>query len=73
MTDQERARCAERLRAALHLFEVGVDLKRCQLKRQCPDLGTEEIDRLLRQWMLDRPGEQDGSCRGKPRNLSRVS
>lgn len=65
MDDRERARCAERLRAALHLFEVGVDLKRCQLRREHPEAPDRELERLLGEWMIRRPGEPDGAALGR--------
>jgi hypothetical protein len=56
---------ANALRATLDLFETGLDLMRQNLRRSHPDAGDEEIEVLLHQWLLDRPGAKSGDCPGR--------
>ncbi len=67
MTSDQKTQCAARLRTAFDLYEAGVDLRRCQLRREHPDLSAEEIERLLRQWLLQRPNEPHGAAPGHVR------
>lgn len=53
---------ADALRATLDLFDTGVALMRQNLRRSHPEMGEEEIERLLQQWLSDRPGD----CPGRP-------
>jgi hypothetical protein len=57
---------ADAFRTTLDLFEVGVDLMRQNLRREHPEAGGEEIERLLREWLLNRPGAESGDCPGRP-------
>jgi hypothetical protein len=57
---------AERLRQALDLYDVGVDVMRQNLRRQHPDAGEEEIDALLAAWLEQRPGAEHGDAEGSP-------
>jgi hypothetical protein len=52
--------------ATLDLFQTGADLMRQNLRRRYPDAHEHEIDRLLREWLLDRPGAEAGDCPGRP-------
>jgi hypothetical protein len=52
-------------RTTLDLFDTGLDLMRQNLRRRHPDAGDEEIGRLLREWLLDRPGAKSGDCPGR--------
>jgi hypothetical protein len=56
----------EAFRATLDLFETGLDLMRENLRRSHPESGDEEIERLLRVWLRDRPGAESGDCLGRP-------
>lgn len=56
----------EAFRTTLDLFDTGLDLMRQNLKRSHPEAGDEEIDRLLRQWLHERPGAELGDCPGRP-------
>jgi hypothetical protein len=49
---------------ALDLFESGVDLQRCKLRRQHPDATDEDIERALVEWLQARPGAEHGDCPG---------
>ena len=50
----------------LDLFDTGLELMRQNLVRTHPEAGDEEIDRLLRDWLLERPGAETGDCLGRP-------
>jgi hypothetical protein len=52
-------------RATLDLFETGLDLMRQNLRRSHPGAADEEIERLLHEWLLDRPGAESGDCPGR--------
>ena len=54
----------QRLRPALEMFDFGVRMQRCRLRRTHPDVDDAEVDMLMTEWMLDRPGAQDGDCAG---------
>jgi len=47
------------------LFETGLDLMRQNLRRSHPEAGDEEIERLLHDWLLERPGAESGDCPGR--------
>ena len=57
---------AETFRTTLDLFSTGLDLMGQNLRRSHPEAGDEEIERLLREWLLDRPGAEAGDCPGRP-------
>jgi inactivated superfamily I helicase len=53
--DVERARLTspgERLLQALELMEAGFTLQLQKLRRRHPDASVEELDALLRRWLL---------------------
>lgn len=56
-------------RTTLDLFETGVDLMRQNLRRSHPEAGEEEIERLLQEWLRDRPGAESGDCPGRAVDL----
>jgi len=61
----------ESLRVALDLFETGVDLMRQNLRRRNPEATQEDIDdRLLRSWLLERPGAEYGDSAGRSVDLN---
>jgi hypothetical protein len=66
-TDAELMRA--RLRQSFDLHEAGVSMRRASLRREHPDAGPEEIDRLLREWLATRPGAEHGDGIGVPRTL----
>ena len=57
---------SDAVRTTLDLFQAGVDLMRQNLRRRCPDAHEHEIDRLLQEWLLERPGAEAGDCPGRP-------
>lgn len=74
MTD---AQAAANLRTAFDLFTAGVRLQRQNLRRRHPEASEQEIDRLLKAWMQERPGAEHGDAMGKvvpwPRRSSQAS
>lgn len=53
-------------RMALDLFQAGVDVMRQNLRRRHPEAHDEEIERLLGDWLQERPGAEWGDCPGRP-------
>ena len=60
-------------RTTLDLFGTGLDLMRQNLRRSHPEAGDDEIDRLLRDWLLDRPGAEFGDCLGRSTDWRDIS
>jgi hypothetical protein len=58
---------AEKLRVAFGLFDAGVALMRAQLVRRHPRASPDEIERLLQEWLLTRPGAEHGDVAGRVR------
>jgi len=57
---------AERLRTAFDLCDLGVSIRRAQLRRKHPDATDEEIEALLVAWLQTRPGAEHGDAWGRP-------
>ena len=57
---------ADAFRTTLDLFDTGLELMRQNLRRSHPEAGDDERERLLRDWLLDRPGAESGDCPGRP-------
>lgn len=53
-------------RATLELYETGIDLMRQNLRRRHPDVDEHDIERLLGEWLRERPGAEFGDCVGRP-------
>jgi hypothetical protein len=53
------------LHTTLDLFETGLELMRQNLRRRHPDATPNEIERLLADWLRDRPGAKFGDCVGR--------
>jgi hypothetical protein len=60
--DSTPSSVAETFRATLDLFQAGMDLMRQNLRRSHPEASDAGIDRLLHEWLLERPGD----CPGRP-------
>jgi Rv0078B-related antitoxin len=56
---------ADRLRAALAMFETGVEMKRQTLRRENPGLTELETEARLRAWLGERPGAEFGDTVGR--------
>jgi hypothetical protein len=57
---------SDAFRTTLDLFQTGCDLMRQNLRRRYPAAHEREIDRLLQEWLLERPGAEVGDCPGRP-------
>lgn len=57
---------ADKLRAALELHDVGVELMRQSLRRRHPDASDDAIEDLLTDWLRTRPGAEHGDGAGRP-------
>lgn len=58
-----------RLHQAFALFEAGVSMMRARLRREHPNAEGDEIERLLGEWLMTRPGAEHGDAVGRPRQL----
>ena len=61
-----REKAAVRLRMALDLFEVGLEMMRQKLRRDHPDLADHEVEARLGSWLRERPGAEFGDAVGRP-------
>ena len=57
---------ATRLRAAIEMFETGVEMMRQTLRRTNPGASEAEIEARLRAWLAERPGAPFGDALGRP-------
>jgi hypothetical protein len=57
---------AERLRTALDLFDLGVEMLRTRLRREDPTLSDEALDQHVQRWLLTRRGAEHGDGAGRP-------
>jgi hypothetical protein len=69
MADHETP--ADRLAMAFELFEFGVEMMAANLRRRHPGATPDEIERLLEDWLAERPGAELGDGPGVPVTLSR--
>ena len=60
-----------RMAIAFDLFEVAVQMKRQNLRRQIPSATEEEIEHGVREWLHKRPGAEHGDGVGRPVGLPR--
>ena len=65
MPDQSDEARARRLRTALDLADVGIEMRRMQLRRQYPQASEAEISKLLGAWLRERPGAEFGDSPGR--------
>lgn len=61
-----REAAAARLRAAIEMFEAGVEMMRQTLRRTNPGLDDDEVETRLRAWLAERPGAPFGDAVGRP-------
>jgi hypothetical protein len=62
----DAAAAAERFAMALDLYEAGEAITRQNLRRKFPQADEEEIEHLVVQWLLSRPGAPLGDTSGRP-------
>lgn len=55
---------ADRLRAALEMYEVGEAMLRARLRRERPDASDDEIEAEVLAWLQRRPGAEFGDFPG---------
>lgn len=60
------AACAARLRQALEMADMGIDMMRQNLRRRFPQDSEEGIARRLSAWLRQRPGAEHGDAWGRP-------
>jgi hypothetical protein len=60
-----RDQAAARLRAALEMFETGVQMMRQNLRRDYPTLSDAEIEARVTAWLRERPGAEFGDAVGR--------
>jgi hypothetical protein len=56
----DRHHLVERLLTAADLWAAGVALRRQAIRRRHPHASDHEIDSMLSQWLLERPGAEKG-------------
>jgi hypothetical protein len=61
----------DRLLAAFEMFDLGVDMMAANLRRRHAHASPEELERLLDDWLLERPGAEAGDGPGVPVSLER--
>ena len=61
----------DRLLAAFEMFDFGVDMMTANLRRRHAHASPAEIERLLDDWLLERPGAEAGDGEGVPVPLER--
>lgn len=61
----------ERLLATFELMDFGVEMMAANLRRRHPGASPEEIERMLDDWLLERPGAELGDADGVPVPLER--
>lgn len=57
---------ADAFQTTLELFDTGLALMRQNLRRSHLEADDEEIERLLHEWLVHRPGAESGDCPGRP-------
>jgi hypothetical protein len=62
---------AQRLEEALELADLAEEMLRLKLERTHPHASADEIDRLVDEWFLSRPGAELGDAFGRPITLPR--
>ena len=63
---------SERLIQTFEMFEFGVEMMAANLRRRHPDASPEQIELMLEQWLLDRPGAEAGDSDGAPVQLAQL-
>ncbi|MGB6853647.1 MAG: hypothetical protein WBG49_13780 [Thermoanaerobaculia bacterium] len=58
---------SSRFRSAMDLFAAGEDMMRLKLARDNPTLPLGEVEKLLTDWIRQRPGAERGDCPGPSR------
>lgn len=64
---------AERLRIALDLHDLGVQMMRARLSREHPEWTEPQVQAAVEEWLQERPGAEFGDCPGRPVTLTDAS
>ncbi|WP_433729625.1 hypothetical protein ACQP0C_00870 [Nocardia sp. CA-129566] len=54
----------QRLRLALEMYEFGVRMQRARIRRMRPEATEVEVDEVVQDWLLSRPGAPLGDAAG---------
>lgn len=57
---------ADRLRQAIDLFEVGLEMFTARYRRENPEADEVEVDAAVADWLQDRPDAPHGDYPGPP-------
>lgn len=57
---------AQRFAVGLELSDLGIRIQRQNLRRAHAESSEAEIDRLLADWLAERPGAEFGDGEGRP-------
>ena len=68
--DSASSPVVEAFRATLDLFQTGIDLMRQNLRRRHPEAAEEDVERLLHEWLIHRPGAESRRLSGRPADVS---
>ncbi len=63
---------ANRLRLALDMFELGMEMMRRNLQRRYPEESSEIIDQRLEKWLSSRDCAPKGDAEGRVLPVSRL-
>ncbi len=67
MKDRQVAVYQARFRVALQLFDFAINAVRARLQRERPELANDEREKLVTDWIMERPGAETGDCAGPMR------
>jgi hypothetical protein len=56
---------SKKLRLAFDLYEAGEEMMRSSLRRRHPSASPAAIERMLAEWLSQRPGAEHGDCPGR--------
>jgi len=45
------------------MYLEGLEIKRAQIRREHPEISNESVEKLLREWIADRPMDSPGRVR----------
>lgn len=65
MPDSTPDDAAEKLRAALDMYNTGLAIMRQNLRRRFPQAADAEIEAKLEEWLRNRPGAEHGDVPGR--------
>ena len=61
---------SDRLIQTFEMFDFGVEMMAATLRRRHPEFSPEQIELLLEEWLLVRPGAEAGDSDGVPVQLT---